>query len=82
MLTVSGKFQHGWVVGAGDRQEGDFKFLKRDVGMHQAKLWATQVLTLAKMKGNYIRQIYSTPQSCAATHIGLIAHVSRFSFSS
>jgi len=47
VLTVSGEFQHGW---AGGRQDGSFK--ERGVWMHQAKLWATQVVKLAKMKGN------------------------------
>jgi len=31
MLIVSGEFQHGWVVGAGGKQDGGFKFLKREV---------------------------------------------------
>jgi len=31
VLTVSGKFQHGWVVGAEGRQESGFKFFKRKV---------------------------------------------------
>ena len=30
LLTVSGKFQHGWVVGAGGRQDGSFKFFKEE----------------------------------------------------
>ena len=29
VLTLSGKFQHGWRAGAGDRQHGGFKFYKR-----------------------------------------------------
>ena len=37
--------------------------------MYQAKLWATQVFKLAKMKGNSQQTpSISTPQSCAATH--------------
>jgi len=29
VLTVSGEFQHGWVVGTEDGQDGGFKFLQR-----------------------------------------------------
>jgi len=31
VLIASGNFQHGWVAGAGGRQDGGFKFLKRMV---------------------------------------------------
>ena len=35
VLTISGVFQHEWVVGAGGRRDNDFNFLKeKGVGMH------------------------------------------------
>ena len=37
VLTISGKFQHGFTVGAEDRQDGGFKIIKRKV-----QRWITQ----------------------------------------
>jgi len=51
-MAVSGEL-HRWVVEFGDWQDGGFKFLKSSKrgmgGMHQVKLWATQVFKLAKI---------------------------------
>jgi len=47
VLTVSGKFQHWWVMGARGGQDEE-----KGIGMHQAKLWAIHFFKLAKMKGN------------------------------
>jgi len=41
-------------------------FEERDVGMHQAKLWASQVFELAKMKGNLQQKpLFNTTEQCS-----------------
>jgi len=41
-------------------------FEEKDVGMHQAKLWATQVFELAKMKRNLQQTpLFNTTELCS-----------------
>jgi len=41
-------------------------FEEKDLGMHQAKLWATQVSELAKMKGNLQQTpLFNTTELCS-----------------
>jgi len=69
MLTVSGVFQHGWVVGAGGGQDGDFKVLKGKVyGCIRPSYGPHKPLNWLKWREIRSRHLYSIPQSCAATH--------------
>jgi len=52
------------VEGAGGRQDAGFEFFY--VGMHQAKLWASQAFEPAKMKGNLQQTpLFNTTELCS-----------------
>jgi len=67
VLAVPGMFQHGWVVGARGRQDGDFKFFEeKGLGVHQAKCWASQAFGMAKIKGNSQQtHLFNTTELCS-----------------
>ena len=75
MLAASGKSQHGWMEGAGCGQDDDSRFLRERYYDALGQVMDHSGLHWLKRREIYSKRLYSTPQSCVATHYLLSCHL-------